>query len=191
MDLEDDKTKFHCVVNPVSIGRDDAARNLQVVDQAVAPAVKLARDGFPLPRTVALSLSERYALLSRFSTTADVYLNNGSPLSPGSHFVQSEYARTLERLGRVGASELYGGETGACIAEDVEQNGGYLRLSDFEQYQPIVRDQVLSGAYRGMEISAVTLCHINMGSVRTWVASRNWSPLFQDLTCLLKKMYLP
>ena len=23
----------------------------------------------------------------------------------------------------------------------------------------------------------------------TWVASRNWSPLFQDLTCLFKKMY--
>ena len=23
----------------------------------------------------------------------------------------------------------------------------------------------------------------------TWVGSRNWSPLFQDLTCLLKKMY--
>ena len=126
------------------------------LDQAVAPAVKLAREGFPLPRTVALSLSERHALLSRFSTTTDVYLNNGSPLSAGSHFVQSEYARTLERLGRVGASELYGGETGARIAEDVEQNGGYLRLSDFEQYQPIVRDQVLSGTYRGMEISAVT-----------------------------------
>ena len=126
------------------------------LDQAVAPAVKLAREGFPLPRTVALSLSERHALLSRFSITADVYLNNGSPLSPGSHFVQSEYARTLERLGRVGASELYGGETGARIAEDVEQNGGYLRLSDFEQYQPIVRDQVLSGTYRGVGISAVT-----------------------------------
>ncbi len=36
------------------------------LDQAIAPAVKLARDGFPLPRTVALSLSERHALLSRF-----------------------------------------------------------------------------------------------------------------------------
>jgi len=125
------------------------------LDQAIAPAVKLARDGFPLPRTVALSLSERHALLSRFSTTAEVYLNRGSPLSPGSHFVQSEYAQTLERLGRVGASEFYGGETGARIAEDVEQNGGYLRLSDFEQYRPIVQEQALSATYRGMGISAV------------------------------------
>ena len=125
------------------------------LDQAIAPAVKLARDGFPLPRTVALSLSERHALLSRFSTTAEVYLNRGSPLSPGSHFVQSEYAQTLERLGRLGASEFYGGETGARIAEDVEQNGGYLRLSDFEQYRPIVQEQALSATYRGLGISAV------------------------------------
>ncbi len=125
------------------------------LDQAVAPAVKLARDGFPLPRAVALSLSERHALLSRFSTTAEVYLNRGSPLSPGSHFVQSEYAQTLERLGRLGASEFYGGETGARIAEDVEQNGGYLRLSDFEQYRPIVQEQALSATYRGLGISAV------------------------------------
>ena len=28
-------------------------------------------------------------------------------------------------------------------------------MSDFEQYQPIVRDQVLSGTYRGVGISAV------------------------------------
>ena len=125
------------------------------LDQAIAPAVKLARDGFPLPRTVALSLSERHALLSRFSTTAEVYLDRGSPLSPGSHFVQSEYAQTLERLGRLGASEFYGGETGARIAEDVEQNGGYLRLSDFEQYRPIVQEQALSATYRGLGISAV------------------------------------
>ena len=125
------------------------------LDQAVAPAVKLARDGFPLPRAVALSLSERHALLSRFSTTAEVYLNRGSPLSPGSHFVQSEHAQTLERLGRLGASEFYGGETGARIAEDVEQNGGYLRLSDFEQYRPIVQEQALSATYRGLGISAV------------------------------------
>jgi gamma-glutamyltranspeptidase/glutathione hydrolase len=125
------------------------------LDQAVAPAVKLARDGFPLPRAVALSLSERHALLSRFSNTADVYLSKGSPLSPGSHFMQSEHADTLERLGRVGASELYGGETGARIAEDIEQNGGYLRLSDLEQYRPIVREQVLSASYRGVGISAV------------------------------------
>jgi gamma-glutamyltranspeptidase/glutathione hydrolase len=126
------------------------------LDQAVAPAVKLAREGFALSRTTALAMAEKHALLSRFATSADVYLNNGSPLGVGAHFVQTEHAETLERLGRVGASDMYGGETGARIAEDVEKNGGYLRLSDLEQYRPIVHDQPLSGTYRGLGVSGVT-----------------------------------
>ncbi len=125
------------------------------LDQAISPAVALARDGFPLSRTVALAMAERHALLSRFKATGEIYLNGGSPLGAGAHFVQKEYAETLERLGRNGASEMYGGETGARIAEDVEKNGGYLRLSDFEQYRPIVHDQPLSGSYRRFGLSGV------------------------------------
>jgi gamma-glutamyltranspeptidase/glutathione hydrolase len=126
------------------------------LDQAVAPAVKLAREGFSLSRTTALAMAEKHALLSRFATTASIYLNNGSPLSVGSHFVQREHAETLERLGRVGASDMYGGETGARIAEDVESNGGYLRLSDLKQYKAIVHEQPLSGTYGGLGISGVS-----------------------------------
>ena len=126
------------------------------LDQAVAPAIRLAQDGFPLSRTVAVMMADRHALLSRFPVTSEIYLNNGSPLSPGAHFVQKEHAQTLERIGRNGPSEMYGGETGARIAEDVEKNGGYLRLSDFEQYRPIVHDRPLTGTYRGFGISGVT-----------------------------------
>ena len=124
-------------------------------DQAIAPAIKLARDGFPLSRTVALAMAEGHALLSRFSATGEVYLRNGSPYGTGAHFVQKEHAETLERLARNGAAEMYGGETGARIAADVEKNGGYLRLSDFEQYRPIVHDRPLSGSYRGFGLTGV------------------------------------
>ena len=44
------------------------------LDQAIAPAIKLAREGFQLSRTVALSMAEGHALLSRFKATADIYL---------------------------------------------------------------------------------------------------------------------
>ncbi len=126
------------------------------LDQAVGPAVKLAREGFPLSRTTALAMAEKHALLSRFDATKPIYLNNGSPLGVGANFVQTEHAETLERLGRNGASELYGGETGARIVDDVEKNGGYLRLSDLEQYQAIVHEQPLAGTYRGLGVSGVT-----------------------------------
>ena len=125
------------------------------LDQAISPAVALARDGFPLSRTVALAMAEGHALLSRFRTTGAIYLHDGSPHRTGAHFVQKDHAETLVRLGRNGASEVYGGETGARMAEDIEKNGGYLRLSDFEQYRPVVHDQPLSGSYRGMGLSGV------------------------------------
>ena len=125
------------------------------LDQAIAPAIRIARDGFPLSRTVALTMAAGHARLSRFKVTADLYLNDGSPYGPGDHFVQAEHAETLERLARNGASEMYGGETGARIAEDVEKNGGFLRLSDFEQYRPIVREHGLTGRYRGFDLTGV------------------------------------
>ena len=123
--------------------------------QAIKPAVKLAGDGFPLSRTTAIAMSDRHALLSRFDSTADIYLRDGSPLSPGDHFIQSEYAETLKLIARNGAEELYGGETGSKIAEDIEKNGGYLRLADLRQYRPIVQDQPLCGSYRGVRLSGV------------------------------------
>jgi gamma-glutamyltranspeptidase / glutathione hydrolase len=126
------------------------------LDQAVAPAVRLAREGFALSRTTALAMAEKHALLSRFAATAAVYLSGGSPLPAGAHFVQKEHAETLERLGRVGASDMYGGETGARIAEDVEKNGGALRLSDLEQYEAIVHDQPINGTYRGLSVTTPT-----------------------------------
>ena len=125
------------------------------LDQAIAPAIKIAREGFPLSRTVALAMAAGHALLSRFKTTGDLYLNDGSPYEPGAHFLQKEHAETLERLARNGASEMYGGETSARIADDIEKNGGYLRLSDFERYRPIVRENGLNGRFRGLELSGV------------------------------------
>ena len=125
------------------------------LDQAIAPAIKIAREGFPLSRTVALAMAAGHALLSRFKTTGDLYLNDGSPYGPGAHFLQKEHAETLERLARNGASEMYGGETSARIADDIEKNGGYLRLSDFERYRPIVRENGLNGRFRGLELSGV------------------------------------
>lgn len=123
--------------------------------QALAPAIKLAEEGFPLPKTEALAMADRFELLSRFETTAEVYLRNGAPLSPGAYFVQKEHTETLRRIARNGIDELYGGETGSLICDDIEKNGGYLRLSDLRQYEPIVHDHALTSEYRGLTVSGV------------------------------------
>ncbi len=126
------------------------------LDQAIAPATTLAREGFPLPRTEALTMSDNHGLLSRFEATREVYLKkNGSPLGVGNRFVQTDYADTLERIGKNGPEEFYGGKTGARICEDVSRNGGYLTLDDLVQYRPIVHDQPLQTQYRDLTVSGV------------------------------------
>ena len=122
------------------------------LDQAVRPAVDIARNGFPLPRTVALLLADRYELLARFETTRRIYLQNDAPLKVGQKFVQSDYAETLERIAVQGPDELYGGETGARMCDDVVRNGGSLRLEDLAQYRPIVHDESLRGRYRDLDV---------------------------------------
>lgn len=124
------------------------------LDQAVRPAVDIARNGYPLSRTAALTLIGRHELLSRYEATRHIYLNNDAPLGVGQKFVQSDYAETLERIAIQGPDELYGGETGARICDDVARNGGYLRLEDLAQYRPIVHDEPLRGRYRDLDISA-------------------------------------
>ena len=123
--------------------------------RALAPAIKLAEEGFPLPKTEALAMVDRFDLLSRFKATSKVYLGNGAPLSPGAHFVQKEHAETLRCIARNGISELYGGETGSLICDDIERNGGFLRLEDLQQYEPIVHERALSSEYRGLNVSGV------------------------------------
>ena len=125
------------------------------LDQAIAPAAALARNGFPLPRTEALTMADRYELLARFEATRAIYLHNGAPMSVGHTFLQSDYAETLERIATKGPEELYGGETGARICDDVSRNGGYLTLEDLIQYRPIVHDQPLQTQYRDLNVSAV------------------------------------
>lgn len=125
------------------------------LDQAIAPAAALARNGFPLPRTEALTMSDRHDLLARFEATRSIYLKNGSPLGVGAHFVQSDHADTLERIAANGPDELYGGETGARICDDVSRNGGYLTLEDLTQYRAIVHDRPLQTNYRDLTVSAV------------------------------------
>ena len=125
------------------------------LDQAIRPAISLAKNGFPLPRTAALTLTDRYELLTRFEATRHIYLNNGAPLKVGQKFVQPDYAKTLERIANRGPDEFYKGETGARMCDDTTRNGGYLRLEDLAQYRAIVHDEPLRGQYRDLNISAV------------------------------------
>ena len=102
-----------------------------------------------------LWLVESHALTARFPETAGIYYPGGWPPAPGDVWAQKDHAETLRKIARGGVDAFYKGDIAELICDDIEQNGGYLRKSDFEQYRPIVSESALEGSYRGVGIRAM------------------------------------
>ncbi len=112
----------------------------------MAPAIRLAEDGFPVSAKLADEFSEHKKYLQRYSVSARVFLKNGQMYKPGEVWKQPELAATLKRVAKNGAAEFYRGETARTLAQDMAAMGGLITLDDLANYQPKVRE-VLRGTY--------------------------------------------
>ncbi len=119
----------------------------------VAPAVALARLGFPVSYELARSLSRPRTVerLSRFPESRRIFLRGGRVYRPGERFAQRGLARTLERIRRGGAREFYQGYTAQKLSAFMEKNGGLVTLEDLKNYR-VVERKPITGNYRGYEI---------------------------------------
>ncbi|MDQ2840110.1 MAG: gamma-glutamyltransferase, partial [Acidobacteriota bacterium] len=114
------------------------------------PAVKLAKDGFPVSTTLADSLQHEKSL------TADpeskrIFLRNGDFYKPGETLHQPELAATLERIAQNGAKGFYGGETASKLAAAMATHGGLITEPDLKSYKVQERSP-LTGEYKGYQI---------------------------------------
>ena len=130
------------------------------LDRAVAPAIRLAEEGFALSWFETMWQAQDLALLRQFPATAATYLSNGYPhrlpfaMEPGAagRLRQPELAATLRTLAAEGPSALYGGALGEKIARHVQENGGILTAGDFAQYEATVHTESVLGTYRGANV---------------------------------------
>jgi gamma-glutamyltranspeptidase/glutathione hydrolase len=117
--------------------------------QVVAPAIRLAREGYTLSWGVARSLSQEEAL-ARFPDSRRIYQNGGKGWHQGDVFKQPELARTLERI-VAAPDDFYTGRMAHEIADFMQQGGGLITYQDLARYQ--VKDrQPIRGTYRDVEI---------------------------------------
>lgn len=127
------------------------------LQDAVAPAVRLARRGFPVDWYVALVVGSYADELARFPEAARTYLRDGrfpprpAGLGPGDRLRQPELARTLELIGKEGPSVFYRGELAEAIEAEMKRGGGVLTRADLAAYR--VREApALAGTYRGVTL---------------------------------------
>ncbi|KAJ2460965.1 hypothetical protein GGF42_000496 [Coemansia sp. RSA 2424] len=107
------------------------------------PAIRLARDGFPLNSIVygQLLAIEKHVLSSPgFNTT---YTDGkGRLLKPGSTVRRPELADTLEDIASYGPEAFYRGRIADSLVKAVRSNGGILTTRDFESYAPVDRTPI-------------------------------------------------
>lgn len=105
----------------------------------LAPAIRLARDGFVVgPLNHRLFAASREKLLSDPEAAA-LFMPGGEPLRVGDRLVQPKLATLLEAIARDGAAAFYTGEIAGRIAAKTRAVGGLLDAADFAAYRPAVR----------------------------------------------------
>jgi gamma-glutamyltranspeptidase / glutathione hydrolase len=113
----------------------------------MAPAIRLAKEGFRVSEKLAHELEEEKSGLQQFSVSKRIFLNDGRMLRAGNTLRQPELAATLQRIAKNGAAEFYRGETARTVVDDIKRNGGIISLEDLAQYKPKVRE-VLHAEYK-------------------------------------------
>jgi gamma-glutamyltranspeptidase/glutathione hydrolase len=116
----------------------------------VAPAARLAREGFPVSATLASSLSGARNL-PKFPESKRIFQRDGKFYAMGETFRQPELAATLTRLAQLGSQDFYEGETARHIADFMAKQGGTITLADLKAYRAVER-KPLAATYRGHRI---------------------------------------
>ncbi len=125
------------------------------LDQALLPAIRLARDGFPVGHHFVLALVGGREVMERYPATWQTYFPGGHPPAVGETLVQSDHARTLELISRHGPDGFYQGEVAERIASEMAAHGGTIRQEDLTAYRPFMHDAVPEAGYRGYGVLAV------------------------------------
>ena len=120
--------------------------------EVLAPAIRLARDGFALPDDIAPQLARYREHFSRYpASMAKFAKSDGSAYAAGALFRQPDLAATLERIAAKGRDGFYTGRTADLLVAEMERGGGLIGHDDLKAYGSVWR-QPVRGTYRGYEI---------------------------------------
>ena len=119
------------------------------IEKVIAPAIRLARDGFPLAYEDAQDLKGDEHL-AEFPESKRIFLRDGNYYQAGDLFKQPELARTLERISK-NPDEFYHGAMARELAAAIQKGGGLVTAADLAAYE-VKERQPIRGSYRGYDI---------------------------------------
>ncbi len=119
----------------------------------VAPAIKLAKEGFKIDQTLSKDIVEVTKKMKDlgFEATAKAFSRaDGLPLAPGDRLVQPDLAKTLEAIA-ADHRAFYEGPIAETMAREVTKAGGIWKVEDLKKYEAKWRTPI-AFEYRGHQI---------------------------------------
>ena len=118
------------------------------LEEVIAPAIKLARNGFPLAYEDAESLKDPY--LGQFTESKRIFQRDGKYYQPGEILRQPELATTLTRIAR-NPEDFYRGAMARELAATIQKGNGLVTAEDLAGYE-VKERKVIHGTYRGYDV---------------------------------------
>ncbi len=120
--------------------------------QSLAPAIRLAEQGFPADERFLQMAAFRLQALRDGADAAEIFLRAGALPEEGALIRQPDLAATLQRLAQSGLAGFYQGETAQRLVAGVRAAGGLWTLEDLAGYQVVERTPVVL-EYQGARIT--------------------------------------
>ena len=119
--------------------------------EVLAPAIRYAREGFPLTEVIAYYWERNTRLLQEYPGFAETFMPGGRAPREGEIFRNPALADTYARLAEEGRDAFYKGPMARVMADYVQANGGFLAYEDLAEHRSDWVEPV-SVNYRGYEV---------------------------------------
>ncbi len=125
------------------------------ISKVVQPAIKLAKEGFPITWDLARVLEVYQKTMKDWPSSMEIFYKPGGSLyRAGELLVQSDLAWSLEQIAKDGAAAFYEGAIADKIVTDMRANGGLITKKDLKKYTAIEVEPVW-GTYKNYKVASM------------------------------------
>jgi gamma-glutamyltranspeptidase/glutathione hydrolase len=117
----------------------------------LAPAIRYARQGHPVPEVIAYYWARSVPLLSKWPGFGEQFTIDGRAPGKGEMWKNPNLANTLEKIAKGGRDAFYKGDIARVIGDYIQANGGFLSYQDLAAHRGEWVEPV-SVNYRGVDV---------------------------------------
>ncbi|MBF0361784.1 MAG: gamma-glutamyltransferase [Oligoflexia bacterium] len=126
----------------------------------LAPAIKIAEEGFDVYEHLALSIEKRQEILKLYESSREIFFKSNAtgeqqPLRVGDKFIQKDLAKTLRAISKNGRDGFYKGWVAKAIVDQSRVLEGLITKKDLDLYEVKYR-RAVSGTFKNYKVYSMS-----------------------------------